>query len=170
MLFNVILGVVIVGLIVARQMKPRAVASSLRGPIIITVIGLVSAAQFVDHHHVSPAGQAILVVSTLIGFAIAAVRGYTIRIWRDDRGTLMSRGTWLTLVLWVVGIGVHVGIDLLGDQGLGQSTLVLYLGVVLFAQMLVVQMRGRALVEKHNGSAKGCAPNSMSSARDLFQR
>ncbi|MGZ8177661.1 hypothetical protein ACXVUM_06975 [Williamsia sp. SKLECPSW1] len=145
MLVNIVVGLIVVGVILVRQMAPRAVKASPKAALIISVIGLVSAAQFVDHHHLSAVALATMAVSALLGIAIAAGRGFTVRIWRDTDGVLMSRGTVATLVLWIVGLGAHVGLDLLAGHGIGSSTLVLYIGTMLLAQQLVVQWRARSL-------------------------
>lgn len=145
MLVNIIVGMLVVGWILSRQMAPRAVRSSPKGAVIITVIGLVSAAQFVDHHHLSAVAVATMVASAVVGVVFAVARGFTIRVWRDEQGVLMSRGTGATLVLWIAGLAAHVGLDLLAGHGAGSATIVLYIGTMLLAQLLVVQWRAGAL-------------------------
>ncbi|WP_299569701.1 hypothetical protein [uncultured Williamsia sp.] len=145
MLVNIVVGLIVVAVILVRQMAPRAVKASPKGALIITVIGLVSAAQFVDHHHLSTLALATMVGSAALGVVFAVGRGFTVRIWRDENGVLMSRGTVTTLVLWVVGLAAHVGLDLIAGHGAGSATIVLYIGTMLLAQLLVVQWRAGAL-------------------------
>ena len=145
MLVNVVVGLLVLGWILTRQMSPRRVADSPKGALIVTVIGLVSAAQFVDHHHLSVLALATMVVSALLGAAFAVARGFTVRIWRDEQGTAWSRGTAMTLVLWIVGLAAHVGLDMVAGHGAGSATIVLYIGTMLLAQLVVVQWRVRSI-------------------------
>lgn len=145
MLVNVVVGLLVLGWILTRQMSPRQVKDSPKGALIVTVIGLVSAAQFVDHHPLSAVALAVMASSAAVGVAFAVARGLTVRIWRDEQGRLMSRGTAMTLVLWIVGLAVHVGLDMLAGHGAGSATIVLYIGTMLLAQLLVVQWRARSL-------------------------
>ena len=145
MLVNVVVGLLVLGWILMRQMSPRRVADSPKGALIVTVIGLVSAAQFVDHHHLSVLALATMVVSALLGAAFAVARGFTVRIWRDEQGTAWSRGTATTLVLWFVGLAAHVGLDMVAGHGAGSATIVLYIGTMLLAQLVVVQWRARSI-------------------------
>lgn len=145
MLVNVVVGVLVIGWVLWRQMRPQAVTASPKAAIIITAIGLVGAVQFVQHHPISIGAQAVLVLSAVVGLGIAAVRGLTVRIWHDETGRLMSRGTLPTLVLWIVGIASHVAIDAVGAAGTSGATIVLFIGLSLLGQRLVVQWRGRAL-------------------------
>jgi hypothetical protein len=89
--------------------------------------------------------MASMAASALVGVGFAVARGFTVRIWRDEAGTLWSRGTAATLVLWIAGLAAHVGLDLLAGHGAGSATIVLYIGTMLLAQLLVVQWRARSL-------------------------
>jgi hypothetical protein len=55
-----------------------------------------------------------------------------------------QQGSWVTAVLWVVGIGQHLLVDSLVAPGLGADSLLLYFGIVIFAQRQVVLARARA--------------------------
>ncbi len=46
------------------------------------------------------------------------------------------------MVLWIVGVGIHALVGALAD--ISDSTLLLYMGITLGAQQLVVQARARA--------------------------
>ena len=63
MLVNVVVGLLVLGWILTRQMAPQQVKDSPKGALIVTVIGLVSAAQFIDHHHLSVVALSTMVVS-----------------------------------------------------------------------------------------------------------
>lgn len=71
---------------------------------------------------------------------------------RVDRGQAWRQGTWLTAVLWIVSLGVHLGYDYLVDgkgaqAGLGSASLLLYFGVTYMIQRLVLQARARRIAD-----------------------
>jgi len=151
---NVVLGVLVLGWILSRQVQKRPVTmSSLRVPVILAAVGLYETTSFVRDAAPSsavPVGAvALLVLGVVVGGALAALRGYQVRVWRDADGTVVRQGSGLTVLLWLVAIAAHLGVDVLIDHvshplaGLGSASLVLYLGVVLGIQSLVVQHRAR---------------------------
>jgi len=91
----------------------------------------------------------MLVASLVAAGAFGAIRGYTIRLWRED-GVLYRQGNALTVVLWLVAIGVHFGADVLIDHsgsatGLATTALLLYIAVTFGVQRLVVRSRAVAM-------------------------
>jgi hypothetical protein len=152
---NVLIGLVILAWVLARQLQRRPVqASSLRVPAILAAIGLYETARFLGDN--APAGRvpagvlALLVVGVLAGVGLAALRGLQMRVWLES-GTAYRQGSVLTVVLWLVAIGLHLALDAAIDHvspalsGLGTSSLLLYLGCVLGVQGLVVRRRAAAL-------------------------
>lgn len=63
---------------------------------------------------------------------------------RAGQGNAWHQGTWVTALLWVARLGQHLLLDTLVAPGLGSASLLLYFGVVIFAQRLVVLGRARA--------------------------
>ncbi|MCX6470145.1 MAG: hypothetical protein NTW76_12635 [Corynebacteriales bacterium] len=144
MLANIVIAVAVIGLILYRQMRPTPVGGSPKTAVILTVIGVVVAAKSLDGTGVGALDLVVLGASTVVGLAIAVVRGYTVRIYRDTAtDTAYGRGTALTAGLWLAGIAAHVGIDLLASADVSGSTLLFYLGSVLLVQNLVVTSRAR---------------------------
>jgi len=153
---NVVLGVLVLVWILSRQVQKRPVtSSSVRLPAILAAVGLYETTSFVRDAAPSsgvPVGAvALLVLGVVVGGALAAVRGYQVRVWRDADGTVVRQGTAATVLLWLAAIAAHLGIDVAIDHvshqlsGLGSASLVLYLGVVLGIQSLVVQRRAQLL-------------------------
>lgn len=139
--------------ILYRQLRPQPVVavSGGRRPLIFGVVGIGLAGQYLLHHAVTTFGVVGLVVSLVVAAGLSFLRGHTVRLWRQD-GAWWRRGTALTVVLWLCSIGSHLGIDaLVGHldpsegigKGLGNATLLLYLGVSLGLQHLVVTHRVR---------------------------
>ncbi|GMA22698.1 hypothetical protein GCM10025864_04570 [Luteimicrobium album] len=153
---NVVLGLLALAWILSRQVQKRpAKPSSLRAPVILAAVGLYETVSFLQDsapaQGVPVTVLALLVLGVVIGGALAAWRGSQVRVWRDADGTVVRQGPALTVLLWLVAVGVHLGLDVLIDHvdhglsGLGSASLVLYLGVVLGVQSLVVQRRAQLL-------------------------
>jgi hypothetical protein len=143
--FSLFVGIALFAWLLARQLRVRRVWPRvyLRFSVILCVIGLV---QLLDEYHavhVKPGQTGIL----LLGFAIGAVglgalRALTVKI-RRTGPFVLQQGTWLTVVLWLVSLGVHFGTAwwLHGPSSLESSSLLLYLGLTYGAQNLVVHRR-----------------------------
>jgi hypothetical protein len=68
------------------------------------------------------------------------VRALTVRLWRNG-DLVLRQGTWVTMALWIVGVAIHALVGALAD--ISDSTLLLYMGITLGAQQLIVQARAR---------------------------
>ena len=146
---QIAIGVAVVILVLARQVQKRSVRQDSRPLIvlIIAVLGLVEAGEFVRTHPVGSQAIVLAVASLVIAAAFGVIRAYTVRLWREG-GQLFRQGNAMTIVLWLVAIGIHFGLDALIDssaKGLSTSTLLLYLAVTLGVQQLVVRYRATAL-------------------------
>ncbi len=150
---NVVIGVAVVALVLGRQLAARRVKTDGGGRLMLILggVGLIQAGQYLNRvGHVSGVGVTVAVISLSIGALLAYARANTVRIWRQEDGW-WRKGNGLTLVLWLLSIGSHFGIAALatafspGDgtdiAGLGGATLLLYLGVSLGLQQLVLERR-----------------------------
>ena len=79
---------------------------------------------------------------------LGAVRALTVRIWTSN-SWVVRQGTWLTMGLWVVSLGLHfiggVGAQHVGAGSLEASSFLLYLGVTYGVQNAVVHRRAAPL-------------------------
>jgi hypothetical protein len=147
---EIVLGVVILGLLIYRQLRSRPVsASGLRLIAILGVIGLIETYQFLDKHHSGAVTYAALAGSLALAAVFGALRAATVRIWFQGNQP-WSQGNWLTAALWIVALAAHLGYDALvtpghGSSGLGAATTVLYLAVSLGIQRVVTQVRANRL-------------------------
>jgi len=87
--------------------------------------------------------------SLVIAAVFGAMRAATVRVWVDG-GQAWRQGNWLTALLWIASLGVHLGYDYLVDgkgsqAGLGSASLLLYLGVTLTIQRLILQARAQRI-------------------------
>jgi len=136
-LANILIGVALVGWIVYRQLTWRIVSISRmwRLPLFMAGIGIVMLAQTKDAHRISGTDLAVLIVELLISLGVGALMG-RIAVFRPRRRTadgtetvLETRTGWLGLVLWIVLIGVRIGVDALA-MNMG-AVLVTTTGVIL---------------------------------------
>ena len=147
---DIVLGVVVLGLLIYRQLRSRPVnASGLRLVAILAIIGLVEAYQFLDKHHSGAVTYAALGGSLVLAAVFAVLRAATVRIWLQGDQP-WTKGNWLTAVLWVIALAAHLGYDALvtpgrGSSGLGTATVVLYLAVSLGIQRVITWQRASRL-------------------------
>ena len=149
---NIVIGVLVLAWILYRQLRPRAVRedSPYRVMAILAIIGVLELAQFSNDHRVPSEAWAYLVVSLVIGAGFGVLRGRYVHVWRQD-GVLTRQGNVSTIVLWVVGIAIHLGFDtLIGRtsseaKGLASTAILLYLAIALAAQQYVTLRRAEHL-------------------------
>lgn len=149
---NIVVALAIVALILVRQLRTRAVRETqpYRLVLILGVIGLIETVQFHQSHEVSTTAWALLIASLVLGGIFGLIRGLTVHVWREG-GVLYRRGNAATLVLWVVGLAAHLGLDaVIGHvdadaRGLGDTAILLYLAITLGAQQLYVLQRAEQL-------------------------
>ena len=149
---DLVIGVAVVVLLVSRQLMARRLNDNYRLSVILAVIGLVEFVNFLKSVHGPHDDDRILVAvvgSLLLAGLLGAARALTVRVWRQDNGQLMRRGTWVTAAGWVVSLAVHLGYDELvaghiaGSNGgnVGDATIVLYLVVTLAVQQFLLLAR-----------------------------
>jgi len=153
LILNALIAVAVVGLLLYRQLVARRVKTDGGGRmmLILGVIGIAQLAQFVESSgSIGVFGVGTLVVSFAVAAVLSTVRSYSVRIWQSEDGSWWRRGTAVTLVLWLVSIGSHFGIDVLAGKlagptvdihGLGNATLLLYLALSLGLQNMLVARR-----------------------------
>ena len=147
MALDIILGVLVLGLVVYRQLVARPInARGLRLLVVLAVIGVVETVNYLQKYHGGPGTYAALGGSLVLAAVCGVLRAGTVRIWSQD-GQVWSKGNWLTAGLWIIAIAVHLGYDALVARGhgsggdVGTATIVLYLAVSLGVQRLVSQYR-----------------------------
>jgi hypothetical protein len=158
LLANAVIALAVVGLLLYRQLTPRLVKTDGGGRmmLILGAVGVIQLAHFVQTSGWEGGfGIGLLVVSLLLAAVFATVRAYSVRIWQEADGAWWRRGNALTLVLWLLSIVSHFGVDLLAVnlagpgsdvQGIGNASLVLYIAISLGLQNLLVAGR----VGKHS--------------------
>jgi hypothetical protein len=147
---DVVIGVAVLALLIARQLRARRVSSSgWRIVVILAIIGVIEVTQYLKVNHGSTKIYLALGGSLVLAAAFGAARAATVRLWLKD-GQVWSQGNWLTAVLWVIALAAHLGYDYLiapahGKADIGTSTAVLYLAVSFGIQRLIIQQRALRL-------------------------
>jgi uncharacterized membrane protein len=144
-----VIGVVVLGLLIYRQLVARPVRGNQGIVLILLIIGLVEAVQYMHKLHLGSTAVIALVGSLILAAVFGAARAATVRIWVQD-GQAWSKGNLLTAALWVVALGAHLGYDYLIGQhkdigNLGDATVLLYLAVSLAIQRVIVTLRAQRL-------------------------
>ncbi|HUN32037.1 MAG TPA: hypothetical protein VMU95_08445 [Trebonia sp.] len=147
---SLVIGIVILGLLIARQLTTRRLRENYRLSIILGIIGLV---EFVDFLKTHSTGETRIIEAVAGSLVLAAVMGVlralTVKVWREG-DQLLIKGTWLTAVLWVIAVAAHLGYDYLvvggkNGEAVGNATILLYLMVSLTVQRFVMLNRARRL-------------------------
>jgi hypothetical protein len=145
---NIVVGVIVVGALVAIQMRARSVRenSAARLVLILGVIGVIELYDATKGHTIGATTVAWIAGSLVIGALLGVARALTVKIWRVQDGSAMRKGTVVTAALWIVALGAHLGLEAGIDHstkisGLGASSLLLYLALTLGAQREVIRWR-----------------------------
>jgi hypothetical protein len=136
---SVAITLLVLAWLLYRQRQVRVFRSTL-GLAVVLVIGGIAVLSGGGPNGLGSTGRDVILGVLLLGDAagLGALRAWTVQLWRSG-GTVFRQGSWLTMGLWVVGIGIHALVGALA--GISDSTLLLYLGVTLAAQQLVLQAR-----------------------------
>ena len=146
---ELVVGIVVLGLLVYRQLRARPLRGSQRLLLILLVIGVIETAEYLQHQHAGSAAVVALAGSLVLAAVFGVVRAFTGRIWIQD-GQPWVQGNLLTAALWVVALAAHLGYDYVVGQhkdigDIGSVTVLLYLVVSLGVQRVVSSYRAQRL-------------------------
>jgi len=154
MAFTVAVDVVVVIWLLYRQRRVRRVRPhlGLRLALLFAVIGLIELLDYTDTHHLTLADAGVLTGSFVVAaIGLGALRALTVQIWQDGN-VVYRQGTWWTVGLLLIAIGIHYGaeggIDALGGPGgVGTASLLLWLGITYGVQRAVVHHRASSMLD-----------------------
>ncbi|MCD2187407.1 hypothetical protein [Actinomycetospora soli] len=149
--FSVVIGIAVLAWVIWNQVRVREFTPRrVRIAGILGLVGLVQLVQAAAGQSVSTIGWALLITGLVVGAALGLLRAATVDLWVAD-GTVYTQGHWATAALWLVGMGAHVGLDLLARvvapsaATVNASSIVLFIAVGLGTQALVTMQRARSL-------------------------
>lgn len=144
---DIVISLAVLALILYRQLQVRRASPTLLLPAALIVIGLAELATLSKGSSKLTSGEIGILIALLVldAAGLGVLRAWTVRLWRDGEGVL-RQGTWITVGLWLVGIVIHEVVDLVAH--IPSSSLLLYLGVTLLAQQLVLQARVNRMAQQ----------------------
>ena len=150
------IAVLVVAFVCFRQLQTRSIREE-RGLllyVLVFALGVLQTSTFLQKHAVGATVVTLVTVSLAIGLGLGTLRGRLTHLWRANDQLL--RGNAWTVAIWVVGLGIHLAIDLYSRgldhsaEGFATTTLLLYVGLSLGAQRLVLLRRAKTIVQHPN--------------------
>jgi hypothetical protein len=154
---SIVVGLLIVVLVTFRQLRTSSVREE-RGVIlyfVILAVGIYQTIFFLQAHVVDVTVELLIAASIVIGLGLGVLRGFLTHLWRAD-GKLLRRGNAWTILVWIVGLGIHLGLDIFtgqidpSAQGFASATLLVYVALSLGTQRFVLLRRAKFIVEHPN--------------------
>ncbi|WP_030902618.1 hypothetical protein [Streptomyces sp. NRRL F-5126] len=149
-LLYVLAIIALVVVMVMRQARPRRIGGDARRsfvfPIVMVVLG-VREGHLVDADHAG-VSVALLAAELLVGVLMGVGWAVTSKVWREQDGSVWSRGTKATAGVWLAGFAGRMGIMGLGALvGIHQSygALLITLGISFALRSLLLMHRAGAL-------------------------
>jgi hypothetical protein len=152
--FDVVLSLAVLALILYRQLQVRRASPTLLLPAVLIVIGVAELATLAKGSSKLTSGEIGILIALLAldAVGLGVLRAWTVKLWHDGSAVL-RQGTWITVGLWLVGIVIHEVVDLVAH--IPASSLLLYLGLTLLAQQLVLQARVNRLTQQPVSAVTG---------------
>ncbi|QBO37058.1 hypothetical protein EQG49_11635 [Periweissella cryptocerci] len=152
MMMNVLIGVVVMGFVLARQLRVREVENKWVAQFIMGGIGFVGFLEFLQHQSMQQPMASLTLVLVVLGSLVLAVATAFVRVPSYEvtvvDGKVFRKGTVKSVILWLLTIVLHVGYDQLvtllhvpGMAAVGTSTLLIYLAVSFGMQKFLILKR-----------------------------
>ncbi|PJI08974.1 hypothetical protein CUB90_14360 [Clostridium sp. CT7] len=143
---NLLIGLLVLFIIFYNQIRVRQVRNDMRliFPIILIILGLSNLKNYFNTHTLTFMSLTSILISLFIlAVAMGTLRAYTVKLWY--KGSILFRqGTLLTIVLWIASSILHLMIDSIWHTS--QATFLIYYGITLCSQRLVVYYRSKHIV------------------------
>ncbi|CAH0418536.1 DUF1453 domain-containing protein [Periweissella ghanensis] len=146
------IGLILIFLfILMRMLREQELKDSFKGIAIIIVIGLYSLYKALPSLNLNLATIMAIIVSCATGIGFGVLRGTTVKIYQDtNTGVWMRRGTFMTILVFIIGIAVneiiaHVLVH--GMSSISSVTQTLHMGLSILGGRLV-HLSKRAAAQK----------------------
>lgn len=139
---NIVIALLVVALIIRNTTRKAPMKQNMTLGIILAAVGAYETYGRIQANGAKVGDLLIVVVSILIGFILAVIRAFTIHLWREDQ-VVYAQGSWITALLWIVGLGQHLLVDAFVASGLGSASLLLYFGAMILGQRFFLLQRAR---------------------------
>jgi peptidoglycan/LPS O-acetylase OafA/YrhL len=126
-------------------LKEKPVKESLRGVIIILLIGGYTVINSWEVIVENNKGILVIFMSLLLGLIFGLLRGVTTKLfYLENEGKWMRKGTWLSIVVFIVGMIVtHIVIDWItkDSKTIISISQTLHMGISMFGSRMVWQYK-----------------------------
>ena len=141
-LVQILLIAAVIGYVIVR----RFAGQPLQGRSFVLPLGVaIYGASQLRHTHLGAPEIAFIGFEVLLGLALGAARGTTIKIYTQG-GHLWSRYQWSTLCIWIATIALRAGLALgahLAGLHIPTASIMITLGASLLAETAIVGQRAR---------------------------
>ncbi|PZT77125.1 MULTISPECIES: DUF1453 family protein [unclassified Streptomyces] len=154
---NALVIIAVIALVVVRQFSAERVSGDHRWwvpPAVLLFLAL-RKPELVDPDH-RIASAVILGAELLVGLATGAGWAWTTRVWRAEDGSVWSKGTRATVLVWIAGLGLRAalyGIAVVLDVHQGSPALMAALAVTLLVRAGLLTRRAAAIPAPSRGPA-----------------
>ena len=156
-IINIGIGLVVLVFIMRRQLRtrPAKADSVMKIFALLAGIGLIETIDFMWTKHSYNLMTIIWIIASLVAAGLLGIwRAQFVKVWRSKSGTVLVKGSWLTVALWMSAILIHFAFEFAIDHseplhnglGLGSVTILLYMAVTLGAQRETVRLRASRLM------------------------
>jgi hypothetical protein len=110
-LVNALVIVAVIGVVIARQLRPRQVTAGGRWWVVpaVLVVLAVRDGGLVDGAH-RDTSMVLLAAELAVGAVMGIAWAGTTRMWTGENGTVWAQGTKATITVWVLGIAIRAGL------------------------------------------------------------
>ena len=117
-------------------------------PLIMIILGMNNFIKYINMSQISLLSWlAIIINFTILAIGMATVRATTLRIW-SEQNVIYRQGTWLTILVWIISIGLHAFLNSIGH--VGQATTMLYIGITFTSQKIIILKRAELYVNNRD--------------------
>ncbi|WP_406455635.1 DUF1453 domain-containing protein [Streptomyces sp. NBC_00876] len=158
-LVNVLVIVAVIALVVVRQCSAQRVSGDRRWWVLPGVLLVLALREpgLVDPHH-RTLSVAVLGAELVVGLVTGAGWAWTARLWRAQDGSLWSRGTRATVLVWTGGLALRAalyGVAVALGIHQGSPALMMALAVTLLARSGMMARRSARIPPSYGGPAGG---------------
>ncbi|MGZ2356442.1 DUF1453 domain-containing protein [Streptomyces sp. 372A] len=160
-LVNALVIIAVIALVVVRQCSAQRFSGDRRWWVLPGVLLVMALREpgLVDSHH-RTASAVVLGAELVVGLVTGAGWAWTSRVWRAADGSLWSRGTRATALVWAGGLALRValyGVAAVLGVHQGGPALMAALAVTLLIREAVLTLRAASIPGPHGAPVVGAA-------------
>ncbi|MEU2023275.1 DUF1453 domain-containing protein [Streptomyces sp. NPDC016469] len=158
---NALVIIAVIALVVVRQCSAQRISGDRRWWVVPGVLLVMALREpgLVDPHH-RTASAAVLGAELVVGLVTGAGWAWTSRVWRAEDGSLWSRGTKATALVWAGGLALRAalyGVAVLLDVHQGSPALMAALAATLLLREGLLACRAATIPRTAAGPVVGSA-------------